>query len=93
MIKTGVAVGAGMQSIVAFVNLGSYYAIGVPLGLILTYVFNLGVKVLIKLLISSFFLYFCVHFIESTFKTLIYFRCVNCRDYGLECWLELLSKL
>ncbi|KFK24138.1 hypothetical protein AALP_AAs68319U000400 [Arabis alpina] len=27
----------GMQSVVAFVNLGSYYAIGVPLGLILMF--------------------------------------------------------
>lgn len=46
MIKTGVAVGAGMQSVVAVVNLVSYYAVGIPLGLILTYVFHLGVKVL-----------------------------------------------
>ncbi|KAF3608660.1 hypothetical protein DY000_02051562 [Brassica cretica] len=43
-ILSGVAVGAGMQSIVAVVNLVSYYAIGIPLGLILTYVFHLGVK-------------------------------------------------
>ncbi|KAL9827494.1 Protein DETOXIFICATION 24 [Arabidopsis thaliana] len=43
-ILSGVAVGAGMQSIVAVVNLASYYAIGIPLGLILTYVFHLGVK-------------------------------------------------
>ena len=43
--KTGVAVGAGMQSIVAVVNFVSYYAVGIPLGLILTYVFHLGVKV------------------------------------------------
>ncbi|KAL0691833.1 hypothetical protein Bca4012_091512 [Brassica carinata] len=41
---TGVAVGAGMQSIVAVVNFVSYYAVGIPLGLILTYVFHLGVK-------------------------------------------------
>ncbi|CAN8269704.1 unnamed protein product [Cochlearia groenlandica] len=43
-ILSGVAVGAGMQSIVAIVNLGSYYAVGIPLGLIFTYVFHLGVK-------------------------------------------------
>ncbi|CAH2055194.1 unnamed protein product [Thlaspi arvense] len=43
-ILSGVAVGAGMQSIVAVVNLVSYYAVGIPLGLIVTYVFHLGVK-------------------------------------------------
>ncbi|XP_010485709.1 PREDICTED: protein DETOXIFICATION 24 isoform X2 [Camelina sativa] len=43
-ILSGVAVGAGMQSIVAVVNLASYYAVGVPLGLLLTNVFHLGVK-------------------------------------------------
>ncbi|XP_010558687.1 PREDICTED: protein DETOXIFICATION 24-like [Tarenaya hassleriana] len=35
---------SGMQSLVAVVNLGSYYAVGIPLGLVLTYVFDLGVK-------------------------------------------------
>ncbi|KAH9771034.1 protein DETOXIFICATION 25 [Citrus sinensis] len=39
----GVAVGAGMQSTVAFVNLGSYYFVGVPTGVLLAYVANLGV--------------------------------------------------
>ncbi|XP_020877783.1 protein DETOXIFICATION 25 isoform X1 [Arabidopsis lyrata subsp. lyrata] len=43
-ILSGVAIGAGMQSMVAFVNLASYYAIGVPLGVLLIYVFNFGIK-------------------------------------------------
>ncbi|CAN6922491.1 unnamed protein product [Brassica oleracea] len=43
-VLSGVAVGSGMQSIVAVVNLVSYYAVGIPLGLILTYVFHLGIK-------------------------------------------------
>jgi len=34
-----------MQSMVALVNLASYYAIGVPLGVLLVYVFNFGIKV------------------------------------------------
>lgn len=34
-----------MQSMVAFVNLASYYAIGVPLGVLLIWVFHFGVKV------------------------------------------------
>jgi len=47
-----------MQSIVAVVNLASYYAIGIPLGLILTYVFHLGVKVLLVP-----FVFFIFHFL------------------------------
>ncbi|KAF8074305.1 hypothetical protein N665_1115s0021 [Sinapis alba] len=43
-VLSGVAVGAGMQTIVAVVNLVSYYAAGIPLGLILNYFFHLGVK-------------------------------------------------
>nr|XP_034906025.1 protein DETOXIFICATION 24-like isoform X2 [Populus alba]XP_034906026.1 protein DETOXIFICATION 24-like isoform X2 [Populus alba] len=42
-VLTGVAVGAGVQSMVAFVNLGSYYAIGLPLGILLGYVAHLQV--------------------------------------------------
>ncbi|CAF2136415.1 hypothetical protein BRARA_B00727 [Brassica rapa] len=43
-ILSGVAIGAGMQSMVAFVNLATYYAIGVPLGFILINIFHFGVK-------------------------------------------------
>lgn len=42
-VLTGVAVGAGVQSMVAFVNLGSYYAIGLPVGILLGYVAHLQV--------------------------------------------------
>ena len=41
----GVAVGAGVQSTVAFVNLGSYYAIGLPVGVLIGYVAHLQVTV------------------------------------------------
>ncbi|EHA8592513.1 putative protein DETOXIFICATION 21 [Cocos nucifera] len=43
-VLSGVAVGAGWQSVVAYVNITSYYLIGVPLGLVLGYVLNLHVK-------------------------------------------------
>nr|XP_023904326.1 protein DETOXIFICATION 22-like isoform X2 [Quercus suber]XP_023904327.1 protein DETOXIFICATION 22-like isoform X2 [Quercus suber] len=43
-VLSGVAVGAGWQSIVAYVNVASYYIIGVPIGLVLGYVFDMGVK-------------------------------------------------
>uniref|UniRef100_A0A7N0RBY4 Protein DETOXIFICATION n=1 Tax=Kalanchoe fedtschenkoi TaxID=63787 RepID=A0A7N0RBY4_KALFE len=43
-VLSGVAVGAGMQSIVAYVNIGSYYVIGVPAGVLLGYLTPLKVK-------------------------------------------------
>nr|GMD73685.1 protein DETOXIFICATION 21-like [Ipomoea batatas] len=43
-VLSGVAVGAGWQSTVAYVNLGCYYLIGIPVGVVLGYVFKLQVK-------------------------------------------------
>ncbi|KAM3315837.1 hypothetical protein ACQJBY_034145 [Aegilops geniculata] len=42
-VLSGVAVGSGWQSAVAYVNIGSYYLIGVPMGVLLGWLFNLGV--------------------------------------------------
>ncbi|XP_051122553.1 protein DETOXIFICATION 29-like [Andrographis paniculata] len=41
---SGVAIGAGWQALIAYVNIGCYYAFGVPLGLFLGYTLNMGVK-------------------------------------------------
>jgi MATE family multidrug resistance protein len=41
----GVAVGAGRQSMVAYINIGCYFLIGVPVGALLGYVADLGIKV------------------------------------------------
>ncbi|CAI9116209.1 OLC1v1017301C1 [Oldenlandia corymbosa var. corymbosa] len=43
-VLSGVAIGSGWQSLVAYVNLGCYYIIGVPLGLVMGWVFNFGVE-------------------------------------------------
>ncbi|KAE8721399.1 MATE efflux family protein [Hibiscus syriacus] len=43
-VLSGIATGAGLQSTVAYVNLGSYYAIGIPIGILLGYVADLQVK-------------------------------------------------
>ncbi|XP_058000393.1 protein DETOXIFICATION 24 isoform X2 [Hevea brasiliensis] len=43
-VLTGVAVGAGRQSMVAYINISSYYIFGVPVGLILGYVAHLETK-------------------------------------------------
>lgn len=40
------AVGAGLQTKVAVLNLICFYVIGVPIGVVLGYVFNLQVKVI-----------------------------------------------
>ena len=41
----GVAVGSGWQSYVAYINLGCYYIIGLPLGIFMQWFTDLGVKV------------------------------------------------
>ncbi|CAN0877300.1 Protein DETOXIFICATION 27 [Linum grandiflorum] len=43
-VLSGVAVGSGWQGVVAFVNLGSYYIVGVPLGVLLGWVLHFGVR-------------------------------------------------
>lgn len=41
----GVAIGAGWQASVAYVNVGCYYVFGIPLGLLMGYKLQLGVTV------------------------------------------------
>ncbi|XP_057792401.1 protein DETOXIFICATION 40-like isoform X2 [Salvia miltiorrhiza] len=43
-VLSGVAVGCGWQAFVAYVNVGCYYFVGIPLGALLGFTFNLGVK-------------------------------------------------
>ncbi|XP_057836676.2 protein DETOXIFICATION 33 [Cryptomeria japonica] len=43
-VLSGVAVGGGWQSLIAYVNVGSYYCFGLPLGLLMGYKFDLGAK-------------------------------------------------
>ncbi|XVF85044.1 hypothetical protein PTKIN_Ptkin17bG0086900 [Pterospermum kingtungense] len=43
-VLSGVAIGAGWQALVAYVNVGCYYILGVPLGLILGFKLHMGVK-------------------------------------------------
>ncbi|KAG7034218.1 Protein DETOXIFICATION 27 [Cucurbita argyrosperma subsp. argyrosperma] len=44
-VLSGVAVGSGWQSYVAYINLGCYYIIGLPLGIFMQWFTDLGVKV------------------------------------------------
>ncbi|GMP82687.1 hypothetical protein CsSME_00036885 [Camellia sinensis var. sinensis] len=43
-VLSGVAIGAGWQAVVAYVNIACYYIFGIPLGLILGYKLDMGVK-------------------------------------------------
>ncbi|KAB1199502.1 Protein TRANSPARENT TESTA 12 [Morella rubra] len=44
-VLSGVAVGCGWQAFVAYVNVGCYYVVGIPLGCLLGFKFGLGAKV------------------------------------------------
>ncbi|XP_047330280.1 protein DETOXIFICATION 21-like [Impatiens glandulifera] len=43
-VLSGVAVGSGRQSIVAYVNIVCYYLVGIPVGVLLGYVYDMQVK-------------------------------------------------
>ncbi|VFQ62176.1 unnamed protein product [Cuscuta campestris] len=43
-VLSGVAVGCGWQTFVAYVNVGCYYVVGVPLGSVMGFYFKLGAK-------------------------------------------------
>uniref|UniRef100_A0A453QUL8 Protein DETOXIFICATION n=1 Tax=Aegilops tauschii subsp. strangulata TaxID=200361 RepID=A0A453QUL8_AEGTS len=44
-VLSGVAIGSGWQALVAYVNIGSYYLVGVPIGIILGWPLGFGVRV------------------------------------------------
>ncbi|KAF5475702.1 hypothetical protein F2P56_007478 [Juglans regia] len=43
-VLSGVAVGSGRQGLVAYINIGSYFLIGVPVGVLLAFVADLEIK-------------------------------------------------
>ncbi|MQL83357.1 hypothetical protein Taro_015827 [Colocasia esculenta] len=43
-VLSGVAVGCGWQAFVAYVNVGCYYLVGIPLGAVLGFYFDFGAK-------------------------------------------------
>ncbi|XP_077241962.1 protein DETOXIFICATION 35-like isoform X1 [Tasmannia lanceolata] len=43
-VISGVAIGGGWQSVVAYINLGCYYIFGLPFGFLMGYTLNLGVE-------------------------------------------------
>ncbi|KAL2503762.1 MATE efflux family protein [Abeliophyllum distichum] len=59
---SGVAIGAGWQTCVAYVNVACYYLFGIPLGIILGYVLHMGVKGIWYGMLSGTALQTCVLF-------------------------------
>ncbi|PRQ21325.1 hypothetical protein RchiOBHm_Chr7g0237951 [Rosa chinensis] len=43
-VLSGVAIGSGRQAIVAIVNIGSYYLVGMPVGVVLGWLLVFGIK-------------------------------------------------
>ncbi|KAG2663868.1 hypothetical protein I3843_16G054400 [Carya illinoinensis] len=43
-VLSGVAVGAGWQAIVAYINIGCYYIVGLPAGIVLGFTFGFGAE-------------------------------------------------
>jgi len=43
--SSGVAVGSGRQAVVAYINIGSYYLVGIPLGVLLGWLFPSNIVV------------------------------------------------
>uniref|UniRef100_A0A5B6YL80 Putative multidrug and toxic extrusion transporter n=1 Tax=Davidia involucrata TaxID=16924 RepID=A0A5B6YL80_DAVIN len=59
---SGVAVGAGWQAAVAYVNIGCYYLFGIPLGLVTAYKFDMGVYGIWYGMLSGTFVQTCILF-------------------------------
>ncbi|KAI3859894.1 hypothetical protein MKX03_016529 [Papaver bracteatum] len=43
-VLSGVAIGSGWQVSVSYINIGSYYIVGLPLGIVLGWLFHLGIS-------------------------------------------------
>ncbi|KAL8137890.1 hypothetical protein V2J09_003891 [Rumex salicifolius] len=67
-VLSGVAVGAGWQAFVAYVNIGCYYIFGIPLGLILGYKLGMGVRGIWYGMVAGTIVQTCVLFI-MVYKT------------------------
>lgn len=55
--SAGVAIGSGWQAIVAYVNVGAYYLIGLPIGCVLGFKTGLGVAVSCAILLNRYSIY------------------------------------
>ena len=51
--NAGIARGCGWQKIGAYVNLGSYYIVGIPSAVLLAFVLHVGGKVKMKIMMTT----------------------------------------
>lgn len=72
------AIGAGWQAAVAYVNIACYYILGVPLGVIMGYKLDLGVRVS-SIFSPSFPIIFLLHLSYLNVLSFLIFR-----EYGME---------
>ena len=81
MFTVGVAVGCGWQAFVAYVNVGCYYVVGIPLGCVLGFKFDLGAQV------NTYYrhvLHVYMHIFQSKIeKSSQINEYMDCRGYGL----------
>ena len=77
------AVGCGWQAYVAYVNIGCYYVVGIPLGLLLGFYFDLGVKVPFINIYNE-LLFFLINTTPGMTITQISSSNVSYREYGQE---------
>ena len=67
IIGSGVAIGAGWQAAVAYVNIACYYVFGVPLGLVMGYKLNMGVRVSTNLIYIIWYIILICNFCLTIF--------------------------
>uniref|UniRef100_A0A453RQN7 Protein DETOXIFICATION n=1 Tax=Aegilops tauschii subsp. strangulata TaxID=200361 RepID=A0A453RQN7_AEGTS len=53
-VLSGVAVGAGWQWLVAYINLGCYYGVGIPVGYMIAFPLRRGIQVRARACLCSF---------------------------------------
>lgn len=86
-VHLGTARGCGWQKIGAYVNLGSYYLIGIPCAVVFAFVLHIGGKVKVFTL----FLHNFKPFVTSSLKLQVILICEKFCSQGL--WLGIICAL
>lgn len=91
--QLGVAVGCGWQTFVAYVNIGCYYVVGVPLGVLLAFKFDFGAKVNILLFYVSIFISFLTYPNHQVILTFIIWLYLIFSDVTQGIWSGLIGGM
>ncbi|KAJ6822455.1 putative protein DETOXIFICATION 40 [Iris pallida] len=90
-VLSGVAVGCGWQAFVAYVNVGCYYFVGVPVGVLLGFKFGLGAKGIWSGMIFGTFMQ-TVILLWVTFRTDWEKELCTCLKFQVEAAMKRLDK-